>query len=69
MRPTIWKITVLVETDDYAILDSKLDAIKEALCGPEDMLGPEHRCDPPWYMITTSMTKKKAKRWRDLLNR
>ena len=69
MRPTIWKITVLVETDDHTVLDGKLDAIAEAMCGSEAMLGPDHRCDPPWFIVSNSMSKKKAKRWRDLLNR
>jgi hypothetical protein len=69
MRPTIWKITVLVESDDDAVVNAKIDAIRETLCGPEEELGPEHRCDPPWFIVSGPMRKKKAKRWRKLLNR
>ncbi len=69
MRPTMWKIKVLVESNDDAIVDAKIDAIREALCGPEDTLDPDHRCDPPWLIVSGPMRKKKAKRWRKLLNR
>ena len=60
---------VLVESDDDAVVSAKVDAIKETLCGPEEKLGPEHRCDPPWFVVAGPMRKKKAKRWRKLLNR
>ena len=69
MRPTIWNIRVLIETDDAAVVDAKLKAIGEAMCGPEELLGPEHRCDPPWFIVSSPMRKKKAKPWRKLLNR
>ena len=59
----------MVETDDNAILQAKIDAISESLCGPEDQLGPDHKCDPPWFIVSSPMSKMKAKRWRGLLNR
>ena len=69
MGPTIWNIRVLIETDDAAVVDAKIEAIAEAMCGPENSLGPEHRCDPPWFIVSGPMRKKKAKAWRKLLNR
>jgi hypothetical protein len=69
MRPTIWNIKVMVETDDFEVVRTKIDHIKEALCGPEHSLGPDHQCDPPWYIVTSPMARKKAKRWRKVLNR
>ena len=69
MRPTIWNIRVMIETDDDEVVEATIDAIGEALCGPEDTLGLEHRCDPPWFIISSPLDKKKAKRWRKMLNR
>lgn len=59
---------MFVETDDEDVVHAKIDAIAEAMCGPEEALGPEHRCDPPWFIVSGRMGKKKAKRWRKLLN-
>ena len=69
MRPTLWKIQVMVESDDEAVVHAKIDAIAELMCGPEDQLGPDHRCDPPWLIVSSPMRKKKAKQWRKMLNR
>ena len=69
MRPTIWNIRVMLETDDEAVVQAKIDAIAESMCGPEDQLGSDHRCDPPWFIVSGPLGKKKAKRWRKLLNR
>jgi hypothetical protein len=69
VRPTLWNIRVLVETDDDEVLRAKIDALGELFCGPEDQIGRDHRCDPPWFIVSSPMSKKKAKRWRKLLNR
>ena len=69
MRPTIWNIRVMIETNDDSVVQATTDAIRKTLCGPEHLLGPEHRCDPPWFIVTSPLNKKKAKGWRQLLNR
>ena len=69
MRATIWKIKVLVETNDRDVVDAKIELIKEAFCGPEHALGPDHRRDPPWFVVTSPLGKRSARTWRKLLNR
>jgi hypothetical protein len=56
----------MVETDDDEVVRAKIDTIGESFCGPEDLLDPDHRCDPPWFIVSSPMSKKKAKRWRKL---
>ncbi len=58
----------MVETDDEAYLEALSDRIKNVLCPPDDD-GPDHRCDPPWMIVTSPMRKKQAKGWRKILNR
>lgn len=69
MRPTVWNIEVLIQTDDDAVVEATTDAIAALMCGPEHELGLEHRCDPPWFIVASPLKKRKAKRWRSLLNR
>jgi hypothetical protein len=59
----------MIETDDDSVVEATADAIGEMMCGPEHTLGPEHRCDPPWFIVVSPLGKKKAKRWRKILNR
>ena len=54
MRPKVWNIRVLIETDDEAVVDAKVEAIEEVLCASSNLRDPKHRCDPPWFIITAS---------------
>jgi len=69
VRPTIWNIKVMIETDDPSVVEATVDAFAEKLCGPEAEQGPDHRCDPPWFIVSSPLSKKKARRWRSMLNR
>jgi len=69
VRPTLWNIRLVIETDDEKVVQAKVYEIAESMCGPEDQLCRDHRCDPPWFIVSTMMRKKKAKHWRSLLNR
>jgi hypothetical protein len=69
MKPTIWNIRVLIETDDEAVVEAKVNAITEILCPSAGLRNAEHMCDPPWFIVTIPLRPKKSKRWRPLLNR
>ena len=69
VRPTLWNIRLVIETDDEKLVQAKVDEIAGSMCGPDDQLPLDHTCDPPWFIVSRPMRKKKAKRWRSLLNR
>jgi hypothetical protein len=68
MKPTVWNIRVLVETDDEGVVQNKVEAIKEILCPSAGLNDPEHACDPPWFIVTSPLRRKKSKQWRPVLN-
>jgi hypothetical protein len=66
-HPKLWRVKVFLESDDDELLRQKIDGFKDVLCDPADN-GPEHRCNPPWMIITSPVTKRK-KLIRKVLNR
>jgi hypothetical protein len=69
VSPRIWSIKVLIETDDDAVVEYTVDKISELLCATERLGDPDHRCDPPWFIVSGPMSRQRTKRWRGLLNR
>jgi hypothetical protein len=69
VKPTIWNIRVLIESDDESVVQTKVAAISEILCPGADLGDPQHNCDPAWFIVTSPLSRKKSKRWRSLLNR
>ena len=68
MAPPIFRIAVLVETADSAVLDRLADDIAELLCS-DTSDDPEHRCPVPWFITTSPLGRKKSRFWRQELNR
>ena len=68
MAPPIYRIQVLVETADSAVLDKLADDIAELLCSDTSDV-PPHHCPVPWFIITSPLGRKKSKFWRHELNR
>lgn len=70
MPPTMWEIRLFIETDDVSVVEAIEESIETAHCGPENELPPEHRCDPPWFIVRTEMANDEDSAvWRVLLNR
>lgn len=65
----MWNIRVLIETDDESVVHNIVDVTSETLCPAVGLRDPQHACDPPWFMVTSPLRRKKSKRWRSLLNR
>ena len=63
----IWRIQLLVETDDKAEVAKLADAVARVAC-PEDPEH-EHACRVPWYVVTSALSSRKRRAWRDELNR
>ena len=63
----IWRIQLLVETDDKAEVARLADAVATVAC-PEDP-EQEHACRVPWYVVTSQLSSRKRRGWRDELNR
>jgi hypothetical protein len=66
-RTTLWSIKIVLETDDRALVDQITDRVTDMVC-PIPVREP-HDCEPPWFVVTSRMPKKKARKWRTLLNR
>jgi hypothetical protein len=69
VKPTIWNIRVLIETDNESVVQTKVAAISEILCPAAELGDPQHTCDPAWFIVTRPLSRKKSRRWRSLLNR
>jgi hypothetical protein len=63
----LWTIKLVIETNDEAVVAGISDAIAGLLC--PDGVSQDHRCDPPWMIVRSPVRRKKAKSWRQLLNR
>ena len=69
VKPTIWNIRVLIETDDETVVTAKANAIIEILCPSAGVVDAEHTCNAPWFVVTSPLRQKKSKQWTSLLNR
>jgi hypothetical protein len=67
--PAVWSIRALVETNDSEVVGAMSDAIGEVLCPSANLADAQHRCDPPWFVVVSELSTKKAQRWRTVLNR
>jgi hypothetical protein len=65
-QPQIWRIQLLVETDDPEQVQSLADRVGLLACA---VPGANHECDPPWFVITSPVDASEVDDWRDLLNR
>jgi hypothetical protein len=63
----IWRIELLVETDDEAEVEELVDAVAKVAC-PVDPAD-DHVCRVPWFVVRSPLATKKARAWRDVPNR
>jgi catechol 2,3-dioxygenase-like lactoylglutathione lyase family enzyme len=66
-KPTIWKLAVLVETDDEEVIDRLRNDIASVVC-PHDPAS-DHACDTAWFLVASPLDDDEAERWRPELNR
>jgi len=66
----MWKITLIIETDDEAEVERIAENVALAACpiGLEQLTA-EHECSVPWMLIRSPLDKVEAESWRDDLNR
>jgi hypothetical protein len=70
MAKPIYRIEVLLETDDHAVIDRISVAISEVVCPfPVGHGEPDHDCPVPWFIVGSEMSEAEAGEWRELLNR
>ena len=67
MAPRLWRIALIVETDDDAEVERVADVIGALVCDiPADQ---DHDCRLPWFVITSELADDEAESWRDDLKR
>jgi hypothetical protein len=67
MATRLWRIALIVETDDEAEVERLADVIGALACDvPSDQ---DHACRLPWFVITSELPEGEAESWRDDLNR
>ena len=67
MAPRLWRIALVVETDDEAEVERLADVIGTLACDiPADQA---HACRLPWFVITSELAEDEAESWRNDLNR
>ena len=64
----IWKIELLVETDDEAEVDRLSDRVEQLACDLPTG-GDDHACRLPWFLVTSALDDVEAATWRPELNR
>jgi hypothetical protein len=70
MAKPMYRIEVLLETDDHAVIDRISEAISEVVCPfPVGHGEPDHDCPVPWFIVGSEMSEAEAGEWRELLNR
>jgi hypothetical protein len=70
MPKPMFRIEVLLETDDQAEIDRIFEAISEVVCPfPVGHGHPDHDCPVPWFIVGSEMSESEAGEWRELLNR
>jgi hypothetical protein len=67
VAPRIWKIELLVESDDVDEVDRLSDEVERLAC--DDPTGEHHTCRVPWFIITSALDDEEAATWRGELNR
>jgi hypothetical protein len=66
----LWRIQLIVESDDAGEVDRLGDAVVETVCGGHGShADTEHACAIPWIVVTSPMSAHDADSWRDTLNR
>jgi hypothetical protein len=69
MATPMFRIEVLLETDDRAEIDRIIAAISEVVCPfPFGHGHPEH-CPVPWFIVGSEMSEAESREWREELNR
>jgi hypothetical protein len=63
---TLWKLDVLIETDDPARVDRLREAIEPLLCPHEG--SSRHRCPNRWFILAARLDERDAAKWEPLLN-
>jgi len=66
----MWKITLIIETDDEAEVERIADNVALAACpiGLQQLTA-EHQCSVPWMLIRSPLDEAEADGLRDDLNR
>ena len=64
----IWRIQLLVETDDATEVERIADAVGDVACS-DDPSHDDHVCRVPWFVITSPLDEDEATEWRNDLNR
>jgi hypothetical protein len=67
--PRIWRIELLVETDDAEKIERIADLVGNVACPHDPLVDVDHACPVPWFVITSPLDEDEAVQWRDELNR
>jgi hypothetical protein len=64
--PQLWRIELLIETDDRERVDQIAADVGRLACDHDDV---DHPCDPPWMVMTSPVDPSDEDDVRDMLNR
>ena len=67
MAPRLWKISLIVETDDEAEIERLSEIVGNLAC--DVPANQDHTCRLPWFVITGLLPDDEADAWREDLNR
>lgn len=67
VAPRVWKIELVLETDDEDEIERLSGAIARLAC--DDATDTDHTCRLPWFLITSALDDEEAAAWRGDLNR
>jgi hypothetical protein len=67
VAPRVWKIELVLETDDEDEIEQLSDAIARLAC--DEPTDTDHTCRLPWFLITSGLDEEEAAVRRGDLNR
>jgi hypothetical protein len=67
MAPRLWKVSLIVETDDQQEVERLTDLAGDLAC--DVPANQDHACRVPWFVITSELPEDEADFWREELNR
>lgn len=68
-RKQLWKIELIIESDDDAEIERIHNHVMRVACPTLDADTADHECDVPWFVITSLLDDDEAEEWRAMLNR
>lgn len=63
----LWRIELLIETNDGEWIESLMAKVATLVCPHED--AEAHACDVPWFLTLVALDESEATSSRELLNR